>query len=107
MQARSLLLGQSPIPLAPLLHFTFLQLLDGLSTIAFLLNGVEEANPLLRGLMMSGHPLLGLLLIKAVAVGLAVLCLWLGREKVLMRMNVFFACLVVWNLLALIVKSGS
>jgi hypothetical protein len=86
-----------------MLQYGYLQLMDLLSTLAFLLSGVEEANPFVRAaIRWSGDPLRGLLLVKTVALGLGVLCFVRGRIHLLRRMNLFFAALVAWNLFSLI-----
>lgn len=88
------------------LHFAFLQLLDVLTTVAFLLNGVMEANPFVRAMMrMADSPVVGLLIVKAVALALALYCWREGRLRLLGWVNYFFAFVVVWNLGALIVSS--
>jgi hypothetical protein len=87
-------------------QFTYLQTLDLLTTIAFLLNGVSEANPMVRWSMaVAPNPLSGLVVVKAAAIGLALYSLKMGKEKLLSRMNIFFAGLVAWNLICLIVGS--
>ena len=81
-------------------------MLDLMTTIAFLVNGIQEANPLVRlVLSRAPNPVSGLLLIKVLAVVLAVYCWRVGRTRLLSRMNVLFAIVVVWNLIALIVGS--
>jgi hypothetical protein len=87
-----------------LAQFVYLQALDVLTTLAFLSRGVAEANPLVR-LVMTWVPsrLGGLLCVKLLAVALAVYCWRKGRRRLLSRANVFFAFLVVWNLVALLV----
>ncbi len=88
---------------ASIILFTYFQLLDLLTTVVFLLHGVREANPLVKyAITVAPTPLIGLLLIKAVALGLGVYCCLQGRHKLLLRMNIFFAALVSWNLVALI-----
>jgi hypothetical protein len=90
-----------------LLQYSYLQLLDLLTTTAFLLNGIEEGNPVVRMAMQhSPHPLVGLLLVKTVAVILGMYCWWDGRERLLTRMNWLFAALIAWNLVALIARSA-
>jgi len=91
-----------------LAQFVYLQALDVLTTLAFLSRGVEEANPLVR-LMMSWVPtrLGSLLCVKLLAVLLAVYCWRKGRQRLLGRVNVFFAALVAWNLVALVVALGA
>ncbi len=90
-----------------LIQYSYLQVLDFLTTVAFLLNGVREANPLVRlALSYAPHPLGGLLAVKTLAVGLGLFCWYRGRERLLTRMNLLFAFVVAWNLAALIVASA-
>ena len=89
-----------------LAQFTYLQLLDALTTIAFMMQGVGESNPLVRWVMRAtADPITGLFLLKAVGVVLAIVCFYRSRERLLRRVNVFFAGLVVYNLLALILAN--
>ena len=91
-----------------LLQYSYLQVLDFMTTIAFLLNGVREGNPLVRlALQYAPHPLGGLLAIKLLAVGLGVYCWRGGRERLLVRINILFAVVVAWNLVALIIGSAA
>ncbi|HEX5432314.1 MAG TPA: DUF5658 family protein [Bryobacteraceae bacterium] len=86
-----------------LLEFSYLQILDFLTTVAFLMNGVHEGNPLVRLALQYGpDPLGGLLFIKLAAIALGVYCWVHGRKRLLNRMNYFFALIVAWNLAALI-----
>ena len=90
-----------------ILQYSYLQVLDFLTTIAFLLNGVHEGNPLVRAaLKFAPHPLGGLLFIKLVAVALGIYCWRAGRERLLVRINLLFAIVVIWNIAALIVASA-
>jgi hypothetical protein len=50
-------------------------------------------------------PVIGLVLLKVAAFGLAIICFAQARHKLLQRVNVFFAVLVAWNLLALILAT--
>ena len=85
-------------------QYSYLQILDFLTTIAFLVQGVQEGNPLVRFAISAGsNPLGGLLAVKILAVLLGVYCWRLGRQKLLLRINVLFAVLIAWNLVALIV----
>ena len=87
-----------------LVQYSYLQVLDLLSTLAFLLYGVHEANPLVRlAIEAAPSPLVGLLLVKAAAMLLGIVVWRLGRRRLLARINVLFALLVTWNLVALIV----
>ena len=90
-----------------LVQYSYLQVLDFMTTIAFLLNGVREGNPLVRlAVQWAPHPLGGLLAIKAAAIILGIYCWRAGRERLLIRINILFAVMVAWNLVALIVASA-
>ena len=89
-----------------ILQYSYLQILDFMTTMAFLLHGIHEGNPLVRlALRYSPNPIGGLVAIKAVAIALGVYCWRAGRERLLGRMNLLFAFVVAWNLAALIVAS--
>ena len=71
-----------------------------------MLNGVGEANPLVRmALQQSWNPLGGLILVKVAAVALGIYCLARSRTKLLKRANAFFALLVAYNLVVVIISS--
>ena len=90
-----------------LVQFSYLQFLDFLTTIAFMMHGVQEGNPVVRfAVRFAPHPLGGLLAVKAAALALGLYCWIRGCERLLMRMNVLFAILVAWNLAALILASA-
>jgi hypothetical protein len=90
-----------------ILQYSYLQILDLLTTTAFLLNGVHEANPLVKAMMRAtSSPLGGLLVVKLLAVALGLYCWRVGKGSLLKRINVFFALLVIWNILALIAGSS-
>ena len=85
------------------LHYTYLQVLDFLTTLAFMVNGIKEANPLVRfAVKMGPSPISGLIVVKVLAVLLGIYCWRMGRQRLLTRMNVMFALLIAWNLVALI-----
>ena len=87
-------------------QFSYLQVLDFLTTVAFLMHGVREGNPLVRlALDTDLNPLEGLLVVKLLAIMLGVFCWFRGRRQLLIRINILFALLVAWNLVALIVGS--
>ena len=72
-----------------LLQYSYLQMLDLLTTMAFLLHGIHEGNPLVRlALRYSSHPWGGLLLVKALALGLGFYCWRCGRQRLLTRINI-------------------
>ena len=90
-----------------LVQFSYLQLLDLLTTVAFLMTGVREANPVVLAMMnYADHPLIGLALVKMLAVGLGLYCWRKGRMGILSKANMFFAALVAWNLVALVLAAG-
>ena len=89
-----------------LVQFAYLQLLDLMTTLAFLVNGIREGNPLVRFLIdRSSNPISALVAVKVMAVLLGLYCWRMGRLRVLTRMNLLFAVVVAWNLVALIVGS--
>ncbi len=86
-----------------LLQFCYLQVLDILTTLAFLAHGVKEANPLVGALLSTTlSPLGALLIVKAIALCLACYCWRRRRERLLVRVNFFYAAVIAWNLVALI-----
>jgi hypothetical protein len=89
-----------------LIQFGYLQLLDLLTTVAFLVNGIQEANPLVRlAIDVSPNPLGGLVAVKLAAMLLGLYCWRMGRTRILTRINLLFALVVAWNLAALILGS--
>jgi hypothetical protein len=79
-----------------------------MTTIAFLMNGIREGNPVVRmALHYAPHPLGGLLAVKIAAVALGIYCWRGGRERLLFRINILFALVVAWNMVALIIASAA
>jgi hypothetical protein len=90
-----------------LVQYSYLQVLDFLTTLAFLTVGVREGNPIVRfALESASSPLVGLAIIKVVALALGIYCLYLKKNRLLARINVMFALVVAWNLVALIVGAA-
>lgn len=86
-----------------LIQFAYLQLLDFLTTLAFLVSGLREANPAVAWLIEAAPtPLAGLAIAKLAALALGGVTWRLGRVKLLARMNLLFAAVVTWNLVVLI-----
>ena len=84
-------------------QYSYLQILDFLTTIAFLVNGVREGNPLVRlALNVGSSPIASLLTVKLLAMCLGLYCWRLGKRQLLTRINLLFAILIAWNLVALI-----
>ena len=89
-----------------LIQFLYLQVLDVLTTMAFLLNGAQEANPLVRmGLELGHSPWVILVVVKFVALALALYCVRKSRLQLLHRVNICFAVLVAWNLIVVIMSA--
>ena len=88
------------------LEFVYLQVLDALTTIAFMMYGVAELNPVIKWAMReSPSALTGLLLVKILAVGLAFYCIVRARQKLLRKVNIFFALVVAYNVVVLILSA--
>ena len=92
---------------ALLWQYSYLQVLDFLTTVAFLLLGVQEGNPLVRIMLdFAPSPVFGLAVVKIAAIALGIYCLKLGKIRLLHRINVLFAVVVAWNLVALILGAA-
>jgi Domain of unknown function (DUF5658) len=90
-----------------LFQYSYLQMLDLMTTTAFLVRGIQEANPMVRlALRIAPNPLGGLLAVKILAFGLGVYCWRCRRERLLSRMNMLFAVVVAWNLVVLILDGA-
>ena len=89
---------------ALILQYSYLQVLDFLTTVAFLLTGVQEGNPLVRFALESAPtPLSGLIMVKLSALLLGFYCLRMNKTKLLSWINILFAAVVAWNMVALII----
>lgn len=88
-------------------NYSYLQVLDFLTTVAFLVNGVSEANPVVNWAMQSfPTPLMGLAVVKSAALVLGFYCWTRSKDQLLTRINICFAVLVAWNLFSLIMKTA-
>ena len=86
-----------------LVQYSYLQFLDFMTTLAFLVSGVREANPLVRfAIKYAPDPIMGLLGVKVLALGLGIYCWHYKRLQILARVNILFAVVVAWNMAALI-----
>jgi uncharacterized protein DUF5658 len=81
--------------------FLYLQVLDILSSMIGFSLGTGEASPFIRLLIRWG-PVMGLIVSKIVAAGLAALCLLLNRRILIRYINYWYAALVVWNLVTIL-----
>lgn len=90
-----------------LYQYSYLQVLDFLTTVAFLINGVDEGNPVVAwAINVFPSPLAGLAAVKILALGLGAYCWQTAKGRLLNRINIGFAILVAWNLMSLIVKTA-
>lgn len=90
-----------------LYQYSYLQVLDFLTTVAFLINGVSEGNPVVAWAISAfPSPLAGLAAVKLVALALGFYCWQNAKVTLLGRINIGFAILVAWNLLTLILKTA-
>jgi hypothetical protein len=90
-----------------LYNYSYLQVLDFLTTVAFLINGVSEGNPVVAWAIHNfPTPLSGLIAVKIVALALGIYCWQTAKGHLLSRVNVAFAALVAWNLISLILKTA-
>lgn len=94
-------------PLTQTLYsYSYLQVLDFLTTVAFLINGVSEGNPVVNWAISAfPSPIAGLAAVKIVALALGFYCWQTAKGHLLARINVAFAILVAWNLVTLILKT--
>jgi hypothetical protein len=84
-----------------LLAFICLQVVDTLTTLLFLHQGVHEANPLIgAALAKSANPRIAVGLAKVLAIALAAVAWHSGRKKLLRKVNVLYLVAVAWNLAA-------
>ena len=72
--------------------FLYLQVLDFLTTLV----GLREVSPFLRQIMQF-DPALGLAATKLLAFGLASLCIWSHRDRIIRWINSWYAGPVLWN----------
>ena len=78
-----------------------------MTTLAFLMNGVREGNPIVRFFVVHApNPVAGLLLVKIGALALGIYCWRGGRQKLLTRINIMFALVVAWNVAALVLGAA-
>jgi hypothetical protein len=77
--------------------FVYLQVLDFLTTLVGLKLGVSEASPFVGWLMRWGS-MVGIMLSKIIAVGLASLCIFMDKYHLVRWITYWYVGLVVWNL---------
>jgi len=82
--------------------FFYLQVLDFLTTLIGFRLGAAELSPFVRWLTDLG-PGTGVLMSKGIAVVLAGFCVWRQRFRIIRLINYWYAGLVMWNLMIIIV----
>ena len=82
--------------------FFYLQALDFLTTLIGLKLGIPEASPFIRSLMHFG-PSVAVAASKIAALVLAGACFKLKRSHLLRYVNYWYAAVVVWNLLNILI----
>lgn len=85
--------------------FVFLQVLDFATTLVGFRVGAGEASPFIRTLLHFG-PAVGVALSKVVALGLAGICIWMKKDRILRLINCWYAGLVVWNVGVILIALG-
>ena len=73
-------------------------MLDFLTTLVGFRLGATEVSPFVTKLIHSVGPVMGVAASKGVALGIAGLCIGIGRARLVTWANYWFAALVVWNL---------
>ena len=86
--------------------FIYLQVLDLLTTLVGFRLGAVEASPFVRMLMFAG-PTVGVIASKAIAIGLAGLCVYLNKRHLVRWANYWYGGLVLWNLIILLAAPGA
>jgi hypothetical protein len=85
--------------------FIYLQLLDLLTTLVGFKMGAAEASPFIRMLMHAG-PTAGVAASKIIALGLAGVCVYYKKERLIRWATYWYGGLVVWNLAVLLAAPG-
>ncbi len=92
--------------MTPVLIFVYLQLLDFLTTLVGFRLGAGEASPFIAKLILAVGPVMGVAASKGIALAIAALCIGIGRSRLVMWANYWYAALVVWNLYILLIAGG-
>ena len=81
--------------------FVTLQFADIVTTLIFLSMGLAETNPLAEHFMTWFGPLPGLLILKGLAISIALLCRLAASPRFFRRINVVYAVVVAMNLITI------
>jgi len=83
--------------------FLGLQILDVMTTLIGLRLGAQEGSTFIGRLLEAG-PVSGLIISKILAAGLAAFAVFLNRKRILVFLNFWFAAVVAWNLIAIVLQ---
>jgi hypothetical protein len=106
MSFPSLLNRRTSFPAPSLTVFVALQVLDILTTLLGLQMGAQEGSMFLGRLMRAG-PVAALLIAKIIAVLLVAIALKFKRPRVVVFLNYWFAAVVSWNLVIILMSQLS
>ena len=106
MSFPTLLSGRNNFPAPSLTIFVALQVLDILTTLLGLQMGAQEGSMFLGRLMRAG-PVAALLIAKIIAVLLVTIALKFKRPRVVVFLNYWFAAVVSWNLVIILLNQLS
>lgn len=81
--------------------FAYLQILDLLTTLVGFRLGAAEASPFIR-FLMHASPAAGVLLSKALALGLGGVCIYLNKQYLIRWISYWYGGLVIWNLMVML-----
>jgi hypothetical protein len=82
--------------------FVYFQAMDFLTTVLGFRLGASEANPFISLLMHTGS-ISGVLISKLLALVLGGGCIYFGKRRVLRQATYWYAVLVMWNLVVVLV----
>ena len=89
-----------------LAQFIYPQMMDMLTTVAFMMYGIAKVNPVVKWAMRESPSALGgLFLVKVAAVMLALFCMARSQQKLLRGANIFFTGVVAYNIFVLIMNA--
>jgi len=83
--------------------FLYLQVLDFLTTLIGFKLGAREASPFILKLIHITSPALGVAASKLVGIGIGALCVALNRARLIAWINYWYAGLILWNLMLILV----
>ena len=83
--------------------FLYLQVLDFLTTLIGFKLGAREGSPFIVKLIHITSPAMGVAASKLVGIGIGALCVVLNRARLIAWINYWYAGLIVWNLMLILV----